>query len=50
MLKVEGLGVIRVKYISEISFCESPLIRPNAPRALIVRVTTKNNPLIHAFK
>ena len=41
MLKVAGLGVIKVTYMSEISFCVRPLIRPIAPNVLITRVAAK---------
>jgi hypothetical protein len=49
MLKVDGLGVINVRYRSDISFCERPLKKPVAPKALIINVATRKIALIHAF-
>jgi hypothetical protein len=49
MVKVEGLGVINVRYLSDISFWDIPLINPKAPIVFTARVTIKNNKFIQAF-
>jgi len=49
MVKVNGLGVIKVGYISETCFCVSPFITPKAPSVLIVKVIANNIPLIQAL-
>ena len=49
MLKVEELGVIRVTYLSEISFCYRPLMTPSAPIVLTASVTANSMALIQAF-
>jgi hypothetical protein len=49
ILNVEGPGVIKVTYISEIAFCDRPLINPKAPKVLTPNVTTKNRALSKAF-
>lgn len=49
ILKVLGLGVIKVKYLSETSFCELPLINPKAPSPFITSVKANSIMLIIAF-
>lgn len=49
MLKVNGAGVIKVRYISETAFCDRPLIKPKAPNPLMIKVMTKRIKLIHDF-
>lgn len=49
MLKVLGLGVIKVKHLSETSFCELPLISPKAPSPFITSVKANSIMLVIAF-